>query len=144
MDKKEYKKLVKKNTPKEDKFKNIMISFFTGGLCGILGELLTTIFNKLLHFSISDSYMLTMVTFVVIGSILTGLGFFDKIVSFCKCGLIVPTTGFAHAMTSASLDYKNEGLVKGIGANMFKLTGSIIIYGIVAAFFVALLKVIIG
>lgn len=144
MDKKEYKKLVKKNTPKEDKFNNVLISFFIGGLCGIFGELLTDIFNKLLHFSISDSYMLTMVTFVVIGSILTGLGFFDKIVSFCKCGLIVPTTGFAHAMTSASLDYKNEGLVKGIGSNMFKLTGSIIIYGIVTAFFVALLKVIIG
>ena len=144
MDKKEYKRLVKKYTPKEDKFNNVLISFFIGGLCGIFGELLTDMFNRLLHFSISDSYMLTMVTFVVIGSILTGLGFFDKIVSFCKCGLIVPTTGFAHAMTSASLDYKNEGLVKGIGSNMFKLTGSIIIYGIVTAFFVALLKVIIG
>ena len=144
MDKKEYKKLVKKYTPKENKLENILISFFIGGLCGVIGQILTTIFNKLLHFSISDSYMLVMVTFVLVGSILTGLGFFDKVVSFCKCGLIVPTTGFAHAMTSATLDYKNEGLVKGIGSNMFKLTGSIIIYGIVVAFFVSLLKVITG
>ena len=144
LDKKEYKKLVEKYTPKENKFENILISFFTGGLCGVFGQILTTIFNKLLHFSIRDSYMLTMVTFVIIGSVLTGLGFFDKVVSFCKCGLIVPTTGFAHAMTSASLDYKNEGLVKGVGSNMFKLTGSIIIYGIIASFFVALLKVMIG
>ena len=88
--------------------------------------------------------MLVMVSLVVIGSVLTGLGFFDKIVSYCKCGLIVPTTGFAHAMTSATMDYRNEGLVKGIGANMFKLTGSIIIYGITVGFFVALLKVILG
>ena len=144
MDKKEYKKLVKEYTPKEDKFNNILISFFVGGLCGVFGQILTDIFNKVCHFSISDSYMLTMVSFVLIGSILTGLGFFDKVVSFCKCGLIVPTTGFAHAMTSATMDYRKEGLVKGIGSNMFKLTGSIIIYGIVVSFFVALLKVIIG
>ena len=144
MDKKEYKKLVKKHTPKEDKFNNILISFFIGGLCGVCGELLTDIFNKLLHFSVSDSYMLTMVSFVLIGSVFTGLGLFDKVVSFCKCGLIVPTTGFAHAMTSAAMDYRKEGFVKGIGSSIFKLTGSIILYGIVVSFFVALLKVVIG
>ncbi len=144
MDKKEYKKLIKSKAPKEDKLKNIIISFFVGGLCGIMGQLLTDIFNKCLHFSINDSYMLTMVSFVLIGSVLTGLGFFDKVVSFCKCGLIVPTTGFAHAMTSAAMDSRREGFVKGIGTNIFKLTGSIILYGIVVAFFVSLLKVIIG
>lgn len=144
MDKKEYKKLIKSNAPKEDKLKNIIISFFIGGLCGIIGQFLTDIFNRCLHFSINDSYMLTMVSFVLIGSVLTGLGFFDKVVSFCKCGLIVPTTGFAHAMTSAAMDSRREGFVKGIGTNIFKLTGSIILYGIVVAFFVSLLKVIIG
>lgn len=144
MNKKEYKKLVKSISPKEDKLKNIIISFLIGGFCGVFGQLLTDIFNKCLHFSINDSYMLTMVSFVLIGSILTGLGFFDKVVSFSKCGLIVPTTGFAHAMTSAAMDSRSEGLVKGIGTNIFKLTGSIILYGIVVSFFVSLLKVIIG
>ena len=144
MDKNEYKKIIKSKSPKEDRFKNIIISFFIGGLCGVFGQLLTDVFNKVLHFSINDSYMLTMVSLVLIGSILTGLGFFDKVVSFCKCGLIVPTTGFAHAMTSAAMDSRREGLVKGIGTNIFKLTGSIILYGIVVAFFVSLLKVMIG
>lgn len=144
MDKKEYKKIVKAKSPKENKLKNLITSFFIGGLCGFIGQLLTDIFNKLLHFSINDSYMLTMICFVLIGSVLTGLGFFDKVVSFSKCGLIVPTTGFAHAMTSAAMDSRNEGLVKGIGGSIFKLTGSIILYGIVVAFFASLLKVIIG
>jgi stage V sporulation protein AC len=144
LDKNEYKKIVKSKGPKEDKLKNIVISFFIGGVCGIFGQALTDIFNKCLHFSINDSYMLTMVSLVLIGSILTGLGFFDKVVSFCKCGLIVPTTGFAHAMTSAAMDSRNEGFVKGIGTNIFKLTGSIILYGIIVAFFVSLLKVVIG
>ncbi len=144
MDKKEYKKIVKAKSPKENKLKNLITSFFIGGLCGFIGQLLTDVFNKLLHFSINDSYMLTMIFFVLIGSVLTGLGFFDKVVSFSKCGLIVPTTGFAHAMTSAAMDSRSEGLVKGIGGSIFKLTGSIILYGIVVAFFASLLKVIIG
>ena len=144
MDNNEYKKIIKYKSPKENKLKNIIISFFVGGLCGVIGQLLTDVFNKCLHFSINDSYMLTMLSFVLVGSVLTGLGFFDKVVSFSKCGLIVPTTGFAHAMTSAAMDTRNEGLVKGIGSGIFKLTGSIILYGIVAAFFISLIKVIVG
>ena len=144
LDKKEYKKLVKKHTPKEDKFNNILISFFIGGLCGVFGELLTDIFNKLLHFSISDSYMLTMVSFVLIGSVLTGLGFFDKWVNNCKCGLIVPITGFAHSMMSATMEYKKEGLITGIGSNMFKLSGTVIAYGVISATLFGFIRLLIG
>ena len=32
-------------------------------------------------------------------------------------------------MTSSAMDNKYEGYIKGIGANIFKLTGSIILYG---------------
>ena len=42
----------------------------------------------------------------------------------------MPSTGFANSMTSSAMDNKGEGFVKGIGANIFKLTGSIILYGI--------------
>ena len=57
-----------------------------------------------------------------------------------KAGLIVPITGFAHAMTSAMLDYKKEGLVTGIGANAFKLTGSVILYGVVSAYIFGMVR----
>ena len=55
-----------------------------------------------------------------------------------RCGLLIPITGFAHSMTSSSLDYKNEGLIYGIGSNMFKLAGNVIVYGIVSAWTFAL------
>ena len=55
--------------------------------------------------------------------------------SFFKCGLIVPSTGFANTMTSSAMDNRCEGYVKGIGANIFKLTGSIILYGVVFGIF---------
>ena len=34
-------------------------------------------------------------------------------------------------MTSSAMDAKCEGFIKGIGASIFKLTGSIILYGII-------------
>lgn len=142
MNKKEYKELVKEKTPRENVWKNLIIAFLIGGLMGVLGQGITDIFNKLCGVGIKDSYMLTMAVLVIISSLLTGLGFFDKIVSFARAGLIVPTTGFAHAMTSAAMDYRKEGFVKGIGGNIFKLTGSIILYGLVFSFFTVLVKVI--
>lgn len=137
---KEYKKIVDKNSKKEDKFTNVLIAFFVGGLMGVIGQGFTTFLEKQFYMPLNECYMYTMILFVVVSSILTGLGFFDKIVSFAKCGLIVPTTGFAHAMTSAALDHESEGPVKGIGSNIFKMTGCVILCGLVAAFFLALIK----
>ena len=124
----EYSKLVKETVGKDNIIKNIIVSFFSGGLIGLLGQVITNFFNN--YFNINDSYLLTFIFFVVIGSLLTGIGVFDKILSICKCGLIVPSTGFANTMTSSAMDSNREGFVKGIGSNIFKLTGSIILYGV--------------
>ena len=107
--------------------KNMSIAFFTGGFIGMIGELLFNIY--ITKFSEANSSFLVFASFIIIGSFLTGIGIFDKVLSFCKCGLIVPSTGFANTMTSSAMDNKFEGFIKGIGANIFKLTGSIILYG---------------
>ena len=43
-------------------------------------------------------------------------------------------------MMSAALEYRKEGLVTGLGANMFKLAGSVIIFGVVSAYIFGLLR----
>ena len=140
MKEKEYKSLVQRLSVKENKFANILIAFIFGGIMGVLAETLANFISNAYQLPIDEGYLYTSIIVVCIASICTGLGFFDKIVSFAKAGLIVPTTGFAHSMTCSSLDYKKEGFTKGIGGNIFKLTGSIILYTIVIAFFVALIK----
>ncbi len=140
MNLKEYKKIVDKYSKKENKFINILVSFLTGGLIGLFGQVFVEYLMYKFYLPVSEAYMYLMITLVIIGSILTGTGYFDKIVSFCKCGLIVPTTGFAHTMTSCAMDHAEEGPIKGIGSNIFKMTGSVILYGLVAGFFLALLK----
>lgn len=140
MTEKEYKNIVKSKIEKENQLSNLFIAFVIGGLMGVFGQVVTEIFNHWFNLPVRDSYMYTMIVIVVLASIFTGLGFFDKATCFAKAGLLVPTSGFSHAMTSAAMDYKKEGYVRGIGANIFKLTGSILLYGIVVSFFVAIIK----
>ncbi|MNF18514.1 SpoVA protein [compost metagenome] len=47
-------------------------------------------------------------------------------------------------MCSSALESQAEGLVLGVGANMFKLAGSVIVFGVVAAFIVGMIHVIFG
>ena len=90
------------------------------------------------------SSIIMIIIFIFFACLFTSLGFFDKLVTKFKCGLIIPITGFAHSVMSSSLDSKNEGLIYGIGSNMFKLAGSVIIYGIVSAFVFGLVRYLIG
>ena len=81
-----------------------------------------------------------IVTLIFVSCLCTALGFFDKWVNFAKCGLIIPITGFAHSMMSSGMEYRREGPIFGIGANIFKLAGSVILYGIVAAWFFGMIR----
>ena len=84
-----------------------------------------------------------MVTLIFVSSLLTAFGFFDNLVSKAEAGLIVPITGFSHSTTSSAMEYRKEGLVYGIGANIFKLSGSVILYGTVSACIFGLIRYII-
>lgn len=143
MEKNKYKNLVAKHTPKENILCNGLVAFVVGGLIGVLGQGLIDIYSYFFNISTSDAAMLMIVTLVFLGCFLTCLGFFDKLVHFTRCGLIIPITGFAHAMMSAALEYRKEGFITGIGANMFKLAGSVIIFGVVSAYVFGLLRLII-
>lgn len=126
----DYKKLVDDMTPQENKWKNIFISFIIGGIIGSISEILVKCFSP----------EIMLVIWIIVASLLTGLSVFDNLVDRFKMGVIIPITGFSHSVTSASLDYKNEGLITGIGSNYFKLAGSVILYGILSASILSLLK----
>lgn len=143
MEKNKYKQIIKKHIPKENRLINGLIAFIVGGIMGMIGQFLIDIYSYYLEIPSKDAATFMIITLVFLGCLLTSLGFFDKMVTRCKCGLIVPITGFAHSMMSAALEYKKEGMVTGLGASMFKLAGSVIIFGVVSAYFFGLLRIII-
>ena len=143
MEKERYKRIVDKYTPKEDRLKNALISFFVGGIMGLIGQALVDIYSYCFSIPTKEASVFMIVTLIFVGCLFTCFGWFDKLVNFAKCGLIVPITGFAHAMMSAALEYRKEGMVTGIGANMLKLAGSVIIFGVVSAWGFGLIRILI-
>ena len=138
-----YDKIADQHKAKENKLFNIFIAFVVGGLIGLIGEALICFYSSF-GISRSESSTLMSVSLIFVGSLCTALGFFDKLVTKFKCGLLIPITGFAHSMTSAALDYKKEGLIYGFGSNMFKLAGSVILYGVVSAWFFGMIRYVLG
>lgn len=143
MEKKLYDKLVMTHKPREHRGQNAFIAFVVGGIMGVIGQLLVEFYSYYLGLSSSDASIFMIITLIFLASLFTSLGFFDKWVKFAKCGLIIPITGFAHSMTSAAIEYKKEGLVTGLGANMFKLAGTVILYGVVSAYIFGFIRLII-
>ncbi len=139
-----YEKIVSNNKAEETRARNAIVAFLIGGLVGLIGEGIIEVLCYMFKISRTDAGTYMIVILIFIASLCTALGFFDKLVNKAKCGLLIPITGFAHSMTSATLDYKKEGPISGFGSNMFKLAGSVILYGVVAAWVFGLIRFLLG
>lgn len=140
MESKKYQKIVDKHTSQEKRGKNLLIAFLTGGIMGLIGNLLINVYSYYFHIPTKSAGTWMLVTLIIIACLLTALGVFDTLVKKFKMGLIIPITGFAHSVQSAILDYKKEGPVYGFGSNIFKLAGSVILYGVVSAYIFAIIR----
>lgn len=127
-DKKDFKKYAEKFAPESKLFKDCIMAFIIGGLICVIGQGIGDIGQKL---GVSEENIKTLIpcSLIVLSCILTGLGLYQKIAKHAGAGTLVPITGFANAISSISIDSKAEGLVLGVGANMFKIAGPVIVYG---------------
>lgn len=142
MEKREYQKLIKSTTPKPKKMCHAVLAFLSGGLLGAICEIIKLLLVNYYNFKESDAVSIVLLILILFACLLTAFFDFDKLVIKFKAGLIVPITGFAHSIQSSALDYKKDGLITGVGANFFKLAGSVILYGIVSAFIFTIFKVV--
>lgn len=138
-----YNEIVEKHTPREDVFKNALLVFLYGGIFGALSEFLLRCYVIWFDLPRKEAGVAVILTLIIIASVLTAFGVFDVCVMKLKSALIIPITGFAHSMTSAALEYRKEGLVLGIGANIFKLAGTVILYGIVSVYVFGIIRILI-
>lgn len=139
---KKYEEIVKKNEPKPNNKKHIIMSFIVGGLICVIGQIINIIFSKL-GLSETESSIATSSTLVFIGSFLTGLGLYDKIGKQAGAGSIVPITGFANSVVSSAMEFKSEGYIFGMAAKMFTIAGPVIVYGVTSSSIVGLIYFII-
>lgn len=138
----QYNTLKDQITPKTPLAINCLKAFVVGGVICCVGQAISFLYMMFFDFTEKTVGNPTVATMVFIAMVLTGLGQYRKLGQFAGAGSAVPVTGFGNAVVSAAIEGKSEGLVLGVGSNMFKLAGSVILFGVVSAFFVTLIKLI--
>ncbi|PTM59894.1 stage V sporulation protein AC [Desmospora activa] len=140
----QYQQLAKNYQPKPPVFVNCIKAFLVGGAICLFGQLLQLMYIRLFDFPQEKAGDPTVATLIFIACLMTGFGVYDKIGQWAGAGTAVPVTGFANSIASAALEHRSEGYVLGVGGNMFKLAGAVIVFGVVAAFFIGIVKTLIS
>lgn len=138
----EYQKFAAKREIQRPVMKNCIKAFFVGGLICLIGQFVQTFYVYFFDFTERTASNPTVATMIFISVLITGLGFYDRIAQFAGAGTAVPVTGFANSVASAAIEHRTEGYVLGVGGNMFKLAGSVIVFGTFAAFVISIIKTI--
>jgi len=135
----EYLMYVEKQTPKTGWFNSLFHAFIVGGMICCFGQMFGDIiksYNPTMDILRVGSWVSVIVITITI--ILTALGVFDRIAKFGGAGTFVPISGFANSIASCAIEYKNEGLVFGIGAKMFYVAGPVLVNGVAYSIVVGL------
>ncbi|WP_184663583.1 stage V sporulation protein AC [Texcoconibacillus texcoconensis] len=137
-----YQKMAKKHEVKRPVVKNCIKAFFVGGSICLIGQFLQYGYMFFFDFNESSAGDPTVATLIIVATLLTGLGVYDRYAQFAGAGTAVPVTGFANSVASAAIEHRTEGYVLGVGGNMFKLAGSVIVFGTFSAFVIAFIRTI--
>ncbi|EST56116.1 stage V sporulation protein AC [Brevibacillus panacihumi W25] len=140
MTKQMYQQQASKYQPKRNVLLNCFRAFWVGGTICLLGQALQNMYIHFFGFTEKTASNPTVATLIFIAVLLTGLGIYDNIGQYAGAGSAVPVTGFANSIASAAIEHRSEGFVLGVGGNMFKLAGSVIVFGVVAAFLAGIIK----
>ncbi|MGP7817242.1 stage V sporulation protein AC [Niallia sp. 01092] len=140
---KQYETLEQQFETKRPVVKNCVKAFFVGGIICTIGQLIAYMYIYFFHFTEQTSGNPTSATVIFLSMLLTGFGIYDRLGQFGGAGSAVPVSGFGNSIISAAIEHRTEGFVLGVGGNIFKLAGSVIVFGVFSAFVVALIKTII-
>ena len=138
MSNEEYSTYVESKAKKSPIFKNIVWAFLVGGLICTIGQLITNLFLSW-GFSKDDATMVCTISLIFLGAFLTAINVYSKIGQHAGAGSIIPITGFSNSVVAPAIEFKTEGYVLGLGANMFKIAGPVLVYGITSSVFVGLI-----
>ena len=131
-DKQKYSEMTKKASPPSPKVKDFIWAYCVGGAICVIGQLLSELYTS---FDLPEKVvkMAVPVSVIFLAALLTGFGIFDKIAKRAGAGTLVPITGFANAVVSPAIEFKNEGYILGVGAKIFTIAGPVIMYGTIAS-----------
>lgn len=125
----QYKNYVEEKAKKSPIFKDVLLAFISGGVICIIGQIIMNIF---LYYNVEkdSATAFTSIILIFIGAFLTSINVYSTIGKYCGAGSAIPITGFSNSIVSPAIEFKTEGRILGLGANMFKIAGPVLVYGI--------------
>jgi stage V sporulation protein AC len=139
----EYDKLAQTHRPKPPLAKNLILAFLVGGTISLVGQAVLTFFTSR-GLSPDKAGGPTAATMIFLGALLTAIGIYDEIGRIGGAGSAIPITGFANSIVACALEFRSEGYIMGMAARMFQIAGPVIVYGVVSAFIVGILRYLLG
>ena len=128
-----YKTMQDQTAPRSKSWKNIPLAFLIGGLICTIGEAGIHILTEYCGMEQKNASAWVSIGLVAVSAVCTGLGWYAKLGKHAGAGTLVPITGFANAVVAPAIEFRNEGLVSGVGAKMFIIAGPVIVYGMLAS-----------
>ncbi|MCD8150258.1 MAG: SpoVA/SpoVAEb family sporulation membrane protein [Clostridiales bacterium] len=134
-----YNAYVKKVTPTYNTPLHMVKAFAVGGAICVIGQMITNFCMNVRGMDQMTAGRWTSLILVLASAVLTGFNIYPSLAQFAGAGVLVPITGFANGISSAALEYKKEGQVFGLGAQIFSIGGPVILYGIFTSWVLGLI-----
>lgn len=141
---KRYIEFVSQISPKTNEKRSLFRAFWVGGIICVIGQAIRYFLQYVFGLYGDVLSGATSVILIFIGSLLTGLGVYDRIGKYAGGGSIVPITGFANSIVSPAMEFKSEGYIYGLASKMFTIAGPIIVFGTFGSVIVGIIYYVVG
>ena len=125
-----YNAYVEKITPTHNLWANMGKAFLLGGAICLLGQWIVNLAMNSYGMEKEDASLWCSLLLVLLSVILTSCNVYGQLANWGGAGALVPITGFANGVASSAIEFQKEGQVFGIGCQIFKIAGPVILYGI--------------
>ena len=135
----EYNDYVEQVTPKHNLWANMGKAFLLGGSICLLGQIITNIAMNSFGLDKDDAGLWCSLILILLSVILTSCNVYGLLAIWGGAGALVPITGFANGVCASAVEFQKEGQVFGIGCQIFKIAGPVILYGIFSSWVLGLI-----
>ena len=129
----QYRNMVNDRVPRSKTGLNCLLAFAIGGAICCIGQLIGDFGTLIWNLDEKSRGAFVSICMIFLGALFTGIGWYDMLGSFAGAGSVVPITGFANSIVAPAMEHKREGLVMGVGAELFSYAGPVLVYGITSS-----------
>lgn len=133
-----YNEYVDSITPKNNLFLNMLKAFVLGGIICTVGQIILNIGTNVIGLEKQDAGTWCSIILILCSVVLTSLNIYPSFATWGGAGALVPITGFANGVCSSAIEFQQEGQVFGIGCQIFRIAGPVILYGIFSSWLLGL------